>query len=1094
MLDAVRAVQWGVAFVTAYAGFTGAAAARAAEYTETFDDLGPVESGQWGPPELIAAGWIFRNQSAPLGSGTWFDGYPDYFPPFAGSGYLAVDSLSTDYFGGDISTWAILPPIPDQQAGDTISFRVRRMESSNFDTLQLRYSPTGGTGTGSGPDAVGDFTEVLADLSPIPLTGWTLVSATVPGPGRLALRYYVDDACTWACFSSYVGVDELVVSAAPPAGPPLPAAGQTVHWTSVISPVVIDVDTTIVATATLIVDPGVDVLVQDGATLYVVGAMRWEAGSALHVTSDSNVHVTALAEFLGAADTPVTLTGGLGGIFASGVEVAPGGAAHLDYVVSDLPVYVHHEVAVYGDNTTTITIDHSTFTGDGDVRSRRGTLAIRNSTFDGPTVEIQESYLLFDAVTLDGSTLLTERRKAGQPVHIDDVVAHNVTTDAPFQLAGFDHYFGPDNTIQNNLYPVHLLGGGVAPGSTLPATGNINNYVHGGVGTALGQITFADTGLFYRIDLDPAFPALDGQLTIEPGVHVKFSPGAELFLYVSGRLIADGLPDNPIVFEPLEPAAPWWGLAFDLVPSRPRLEHCILQGAEGGAIVSRCTLRLESVLLQDNIRAGRVGGFGLFSARKCRVLNNDTGVQTSTGAPPGFGSGTADLTGTTNPNSFAGNGVALEVQDPLTLKGIAPDNWWNHPTGPQHPTNPGGQGELVTGLADVLPFRTTPPDFTDHPPLVRLVEPYFLMQEGNTVVLNWSASDDSAIVTQRILFSPHSENPPLEVLIDDIPPGQTALELTVPQAPPSSNIEPSVFRVVAVDDAGQEGWAEAIVFIPYLDFTERVIPDPIVGAFRPGEVVDVCWQFTGGMGGTVDAVLFLDGDGQSFSLGGAHTGVDCLSLGLVVPPVSTDLARVGLRFNYGAGGRNRWEFTDYFTIRPDPSLADAPPDVSLLGPAAGAEFPGGGTVPITWTASDDEALRSFDIQATYDDGLTWHTIVSGLPGSATSYNWGLPPSKGIPAVRVRVIARDLRFQNSSATSGVFAISAGSGFTAGDLNCDGAVNAFDIDPFILALTDPTAYAATWPACDVQLADINGDGTVNAFDIDPFVALLTGASKD
>ena len=65
-----------------------------------------------------------------------------------------------------------------------------------------------------------------------------------------------------------------------------------------------------------------------------------------------------------------------------------------------------------------------------------------------------------------------------------------------------------------------------------------------------------------------------------------------------------------------------------------------------------------------------------------------------------------------------------------------------------------------------------------------------------------------------------------------------------------------------------------------------------------------------------------------------------------------------------------------------------------------------------------------------------------------------------------------------------------GFDLGDLNCDGVVNAFDIDPFVLALTDPAGYAAAFPDCDIMLADCNGDGVVNAFDIDPFVALLVG----
>ena len=64
------------------------------------------------------------------------------------------------------------------------------------------------------------------------------------------------------------------------------------------------------------------------------------------------------------------------------------------------------------------------------------------------------------------------------------------------------------------------------------------------------------------------------------------------------------------------------------------------------------------------------------------------------------------------------------------------------------------------------------------------------------------------------------------------------------------------------------------------------------------------------------------------------------------------------------------------------------------------------------------------------------------------------------------------------------------FEPGDLNCDGAINAFDIDPFVLALTDPAGYAMAYPDCDHMLADINGDGTVNSFDIDPFVELLAG----
>ena len=62
---------------------------------------------------------------------------------------------------------------------------------------------------------------------------------------------------------------------------------------------------------------------------------------------------------------------------------------------------------------------------------------------------------------------------------------------------------------------------------------------------------------------------------------------------------------------------------------------------------------------------------------------------------------------------------------------------------------------------------------------------------------------------------------------------------------------------------------------------------------------------------------------------------------------------------------------------------------------------------------------------------------------------------------------------------------------GDLNCDRTVNAFDIDPFVLALANPPAYDAAFPECDRMRADCNADGRVDAFDVGPFVdALMTG----
>ena len=59
---------------------------------------------------------------------------------------------------------------------------------------------------------------------------------------------------------------------------------------------------------------------------------------------------------------------------------------------------------------------------------------------------------------------------------------------------------------------------------------------------------------------------------------------------------------------------------------------------------------------------------------------------------------------------------------------------------------------------------------------------------------------------------------------------------------------------------------------------------------------------------------------------------------------------------------------------------------------------------------------------------------------------------------------------------------------GDMNCDCTVNAFDIEPFLVALFDPVQYPILFPNCDIQNADINGDGFIDAFDIEPFLKLL------
>ena len=123
-----------------------------------------------------------------------------------------------------------------------------------------------------------------------------------------------------------------------------------------------------------------------------------------------------------------------------------------------------------------------------------------------------------------------------------------------------------------------------------------------------------------------------------------------------------------------------------------------------------------------------------------------------------------------------------------------------------------------------------------------------------------------------------------------------------------------------------------------------------------------------------------------------------------------------------------------------------------------------------------------------DFELAWHTVAGGGDMWTTGGDFELSGTIGQPAASVTVmIGGDFEM-----TGGFWAGVVGGEphFGLGDLNCDGILDAFDIDPFVLALTDPDGYAAAWPDCDRMLADIDGNGEIDAFDIDPFVELLVG----
>lgn len=60
--------------------------------------------------------------------------------------------------------------------------------------------------------------------------------------------------------------------------------------------------------------------------------------------------------------------------------------------------------------------------------------------------------------------------------------------------------------------------------------------------------------------------------------------------------------------------------------------------------------------------------------------------------------------------------------------------------------------------------------------------------------------------------------------------------------------------------------------------------------------------------------------------------------------------------------------------------------------------------------------------------------------------------------------------------------------AGDLNCDGFLDFVDINPFVLALSNPPHYLELYPECNWYNADCNTDQRVDFRDINAFIDLL------
>ncbi|HYE02174.1 MAG TPA: Ig-like domain-containing protein [Phycisphaerales bacterium] len=867
-----------------------------------------------------------------------------------------------------------------------------------------------------------------------------------------------------------------------------PAAGpQTITWRAADNPHVVNGTLTVGPNTTLVIEPGVQVQINAASRIVVEGRIEGEGTAAAPIVfAGANNHNAEIATRGGHVDL------GHARVNCKVISMAADPARRVgtinfrDTQFAGPYAYVTGGWEYCGFERCSFEMEYGPWLN--------GAVRLVDVTSDETITLVNGIYVLHNVVVTgaDGESMLDGAGLYWSP-GIQDAYLTGLTATgnalAGVYLANGNTLIGPGNTITGNLYAVEL-GAGLLPGSTIPASGNTHNgFVSVGYGTGLRAVTagtsrdlkWGDVGVPY---VTTGFnPGLGGRLTILPGVDVRLTGGAIMDTSDAGAFSVMGTPSAPVTFTRHDAGAAWSALAFATAGNRVR--SAVVEGSErglvtyGGAIVD---------VIDSTVRGNGFGGQRGVRAWKSQFLQNGVGVS-NTGSS--FASSRPDFDqGPQNPNAVVGNAVG--VQDALACNGGAIDGenvWWGSPTGPNSWDNPGGTGDTTQGCVDAVPFASVAPDFADHPPVVRILNPG-LYEPGRRVMITWEATDDGAISHYRVAYQPRSNTPEGFITIQDqVPAGQRAIEWTVPDVGPlgaGGGAPHTYLRVVAVDQRGQEGYDERQMVIPDGGLAgELTLSAPFVGqTLDAGERVDLTWAvaqaFDPFFSGQVNVYLVLENDDHWHYLSAGTLAGPTGFSNLDMPCVSTDSARLVVEA-WGTYNVLKHFFTEPFAIRPDTRLGDAPPAVTMTGPAAGAAFPAGGVVPITWTASDDLGVREIKLFASYDQGRTWNLIADGLAGTSTSYAWRTAPGEGFGDVRVKVVAVDTRFQNSSDGRGrAIAITPGSGPPPcpADFNGSGTVTTGDITAFLNAWFTDLAGGTT-------VADFNGSGATTTADITAFL---------
>ena len=941
-----------------------ASAACAQDFAQGFNVIG-TDSGN-GPSALVAQGFEFRKISdagltfEPWQLGPWYSAAPT---PWEGSGYLYGSLPVPPFVSGNYVHWIILPVIPGQTAGKVASLWVRGMPTGEFPlagSVELRYSPTGGTATGTTTAAIGDFTELVASNTNSVFSAWDHIQGEVPGAGRLAIRWKGIAPFSFSGTSINLLVDDFTLTG-DGATPPLPQPGETVHWTPAMSPIHLTNQQVIPAGGTLVIDAGVEI---------------WFDFNSAPFTGAEMTALGGTIRFEGTAKNPVCLRRGVNTPNIPSISVGSGLLETVGTAAMIDANFVDSDISLGGGQSAFIRVRNSNFhraqpidwTSMTDAQWQtptlgggKATVEVRDCTLRNAIVELNDALAIVTGCTFDDAKLRVERFPMSQTHAITGNTFVNSPRTAPIEVDGYGYHVA-QNAITGALAPMQLNGAGLTPDSALPAGGNLVNRIPFGGGSGseiVGPVRLPPMSVPYLIRTQlTAGNQYDSKVTFEAGTAVEMGPNAGILFEGVARTEIRGTPEAPVRFVP-EVAGQRW-ISVSTASNPPvTFRNAHLEGgrwAFGGVdtlyFVHDCELRGNEIGVQ-------VGDFCGVVVSKTRFVDNGIGCFAPWAGASGIDQGRFFDYGPMNPNAFEGAGVGATTEPPTIDFSPMRHAWWGAPSGPQHWQNPGGQGAAAGEWVSVLPYRTTPVDFADHPPVVDAMPiAKRQLRAGDKIILHWSARDAGAIASQRLEFRPNSGFNDGVVAVASIPPSARSLEYTIPD---TRNGDPvlgadlglAVFRLIAVDDKGQEGWDE---------FHWTLAPDApfdvsFTGDFTPVRRVGENFDVPVSLGGIleyrlyaddiVDDVQFLGASALGQNAGGLDAGSNTM------PAISSDLVR------YSAMFAGEEFYSPYFAIRARAESGDAPPAVALTSPTQGASYGGGAVVPIRWTASDAVGLRAF---------------------------------------------------------------------------------------------------------------------------------------